>query len=364
MYKDLVWVKINSSSYYNVLIRLNDIGITIYDNKKYKDYILIKTNIEDYKKLKKYLVSYKISIYSITGINKIKELFNKYIIFTISIILSIILLIFANNIIFKVDVKSNNKKIRELVIKELNNNNLGVMKLKKNHKEVEIIVKNILDNNKDTLEWLEIKYDGLIMVVNVTEKTINKENKINNYCNIVANTDAKIISMNIYRGVQLKEINDYVYKDDVIISGSITHNDEIKKYTGKKRYNFNIKLDNKRYNIFKSRIENLKDIEETNLYTLNNFEINLVKEKEYVLDNVKLTEDETYNKGIFEGIEKIKLTLDNDEEILLQKVLKKTINDSTIEIDIFVVTKENIGRVVILEEESIDGGLSSTENSE
>jgi len=39
----IIWVKIDSGSYYNVLIKLNNIGVNFFDNKKMKDYILIKT---------------------------------------------------------------------------------------------------------------------------------------------------------------------------------------------------------------------------------------------------------------------------------------------------------------------------------
>ena len=67
-----------------------------------------------------------------------------------------------------------------------------------------------------------------MLIVNVTEKT-NKTNFDNNdYCNIVATTNAKILSMNLYRGIAVKELNDYVNKGDIIVSGDIIHNEEIK----------------------------------------------------------------------------------------------------------------------------------------
>ena len=388
-FEKIVWVKIQTSSYYNFLIKLNDIGITIYDNKKYKDYILIKTNIEDYEKIKKYLISYKSSIYKIIGIDRVKEIVKKYIVFTVSILISIIILLWANNLILKVEIKTSNKDINKLLIKELKKYDLGVMRLKKSHKKIEIIVDSILENNKDTLEWLEIKYDGLIMIVNVTEKTKNDLNEEQKYCNIIANTDAKIISMNVYRGIALKEINDYVVKGDVILSGAITHNEEIKNlvcasgvvfgevwykvkvkvpfkeeknnYTGKVRYNLKINTTNNEYVIFKSRVKNKKE-EKINLYKLNNFEINLVKEKEYKKEVVKLSENKAYNKGISLALEKIKLKLDKNEEILLQKVLKKSVNNSTIELEIFIVTKESIGKSFVLEEDDVNDIKSNPKN--
>lgn len=372
----IIWVKIKSCNYYKLLVKLNNIGISIYDNKIINNYILVKIRYKDYKRIKKYLISYDISIYGNTGIYKIKEIINKYIVFVIGSIIGIGFLFLANNTIFKVVIKSNNDNICKLLENELNRYGLGKMKLKKKHREVEKIVNNILDNNKDILEYIEVKYKGLIMEVEVTEKIDTNEEKTYNNCNIIAKTDAKISSLNVYRGVSLKEINDYVLKGEVILSGSIIHNEELKnevcasgevygevwykviievpfienyiEYTGKNRYNLNIKINDNDYQIFKSRIKNKKEIK-SNIYKLNDFEINLVKEKEYVINSKKLSENEAYNKGISMGIEKIKLTLLDNEEILLKKVLKKEVNDSTIYLEMFVVTKENIGQLQVIE---------------
>jgi len=373
----IVWIRIEETKYYNLILKLSNIGIEIEEIKKYSNYVLIKTTYKDYKRVKKYLISYKISLYSNTGLNKLKELVKKYQIFTIASVLSICLLLMVNNLIFKVEIKTNNENIRVLLINELKKYGLTTLRLKKSHTKIENIVKNILENNKEKIKWLEIKYDGLIMIVNVTE-TINEETRENKeMCNIIANKDAKISSLNIYRGVALKEINDYVLKGDIILSGSIIHNEEIKntvcasgkiygevwykvkvdvpfektvkEYTGKNRYNFNVKINDETYKIFKSRLKIL-DKEITNLYKLNEFEINLVKEKEFVLKTIKISEEEAYNKGITLAEEKIKLMLDEDEELLLKKVLKKEVNDSKIYLEIFIVTKENIGELQVVEE--------------
>ncbi len=391
MNNKIVWVKIQAQNYYSVFIKLNDIGITIYDNKKEKDYILIKTAWKDYKRLKKYLVSYEIELYDNSGIFKIKDIIKKYQFFTMGIILGIIILLLSNNIIFKVEIKSANKNIQNLLKEELKEYGLTTLRLKKSHHQVEKIVNKILDNNKDTLEWLEIKYDGLIMIVNVTEKNLPKDLETYDHCNLIAKKDAKILSLNIYRGMALKEINDYVLKGDIILSGDIIHNEEVKNmvcatgevygevwykvkvevplkenyinYTGKNRFNLSLKINDNKYDIFKSRIEN-KKTEEINLYKLNDFEINLVKEKEFVNAKRELTEDEAYKKGINLAIEKINLTLNDNEKIIYQKVLKNEVNDSTIYLEIFIATKENIGEVSIIKGGNVDGSESSETNNE
>lgn len=378
MNKSKVWVKFDTDKYYNLVLKLNNLGIDVYEIKKFNNYILIKVRLEDYKLIAKTLLTYNTNIYSGVGLIKVKEFINKYLIFIITNIIGIILLLCLNCLIFKVDIKSNNETIINLLKEELKNNGLSEMHLKKRHKETELIVNKILDKNKDKIEWLEIKYDGLIMIVNVVEniQKSNKDSYLN--CNIVASKDAKISSLNIYRGTALKEINDYVTKGDIILSGNITHNEEtkntvcadgqiygevwyrvkvevplietIKEYTGKNRYNFNIIINDNVYNVFRSRL-NVKDEEITNLYKLNDFEINLVKEKEYKNIIKKISEKKAYEKGINSSIEKINLLLDEDEEILYQNVLKKEINDSTIYLELFIVTKENIGYMQIIDEE-------------
>lgn len=383
----IIWIKIETDKYYNLLIKLNDIGIVLYDNKKSKNYLLIKTTYSDYKKIKKYLVSYKVTHYSNSGVVKIKEIVKKYNFFTIGIIIGIIMLFFVNNMIFKIEVKSTNKNIQNLVEKELKNNGVKIFSLKKNHKKIEKIVEKILEDNKNTLEWLEIKYDGLILIANVTEKTNTNDLEEDKVCNIVAKTDAKIMSLNVYRGVALKEINDYVLEGEILLSGNITYNEEVKntvcasgkvfgevwykvkldvpfkenyiKYTGKNRYNINVKINDNNYEIFRSRIKNKKN-ENTNLYKLDDFEINLIKEKEYVKKAKILSEKEAYEKGIFLALEKVKLKLEDNEEILMKKVLKKEVNDSTIYLEIFVVTKENIGVLQEVVEGGNDGVGSNT----
>ena len=131
--------------------------------------------------------------------------------------------------------------------------------------------------------------------------------------------------------------------------------------TGKKSYNLNIKIDDKNYKILRSKYKKSEDNKEV-LYKLNDFQISLVKEEELKLKKVKLTEKEAFNKGLKLVDEKIKLKLSAKEEILEKKVLKKVINDSTMVLDIFVVTKENIAKQISMKEVELDD-TNGTKNS-
>ena len=378
MNNNYLWIKIKCSNYYKLFRKLNEIGIEIYETKVEKESVYIKTNYESFQKAKKYLISYNISVYKYLGLKKYRNIFNKYKVFIITLLIFFCFLAFLNFVTLKILIVTSNKEIKNLLRHELSKNGVTKIGIKKNHKEIEKIVKNILDNNKDSLEWVEIKYDGLIVIVNVTPKTNNKIEKKNNHCNLIATKDAKIISMNVNRGVPLKKINEYVTKGEIVISGDIIHNEEIKNtvcaggevygevwykvnvkmpleeeiknYTGKKRYNLNIKTTTNDYDIFKSRIKE-KEKEKVNLYKFNDFEINIIKEKEYVIERKKISENEAYNKAISKGLEKIQINLNKKEEIISQNVLKKEVNNSTIYLEIFVVTKENIVSTNMIEEE-------------
>ena len=53
-------------------------------------------------------------------------------------------------------------------------------------------------------------------------------------------------------------------------------------------------------------------------------------------------EDEIIKKALENAKEKINLSIKEKDEIIYEKVLQKTINDSTMNIDIFIVTLEDI----------------------
>lgn len=375
---NLLWIKIEyDTKYYRLTEKLYNIGINIYEIKNFDNYLLIKISYEDYEKLKKYLKSYNISIFSYTGIKKLEKYAMKNFVFFISLFIGAIILLIVNNMIFKIEIKTNNKEIYEMVNESLKENNIKVFTLKKRHKNVEKIVEKILQENEKDIEWLEIVYDGLKMKVLVTEKIKFNSEVEYKHCNVVASSSGKIISMNVYKGDVLKEVNDYVNKGDILITGEITHNEEVKdilcakgevygevwykikvsvpfveeykEYTGKNRYNFQIKTNNQKFKIFKDRLKSYEEKYE-NIYKLNDFEINFVKEKEYIIKNKKLSEEEAYEKAFKDGVDKIQNNLSKDEEILVKKVLKKSIFDSTIYLELFVVTKEEIGEVEIVEE--------------
>lgn len=384
-----IWIKIYYDDYYKLIERLNKASISFFDTKIYDKYIIIKITIEDYLRLKKYLVSYKIEKYNEVGLFKIKNIIKRRKTFVISLVIGVLFLLLINNLVIKIDILTNDLYIKKIVSKSLDKYNLKVLTFKKDHFTVEKIVNKIVDENKDYIEWLEIRYDGMKMIVEVTKKEEENNEVSDKYCNVISKSDAKIISFNIARGEAEVKLNQYVNKGDILVTGLIKNNEEVKSVvcaeaevfgevwykvrievpfyneeyikTGKKSYNLNIKIDDKNYKILRSKYKKSEDNKEV-LYKLNDFQISLVKEEELKLKKVKLTEKEAFNKGLKLVDEKIKLKLSAKEEILEKKVLKKVINDSTMVLDIFVVTKENIAKQISLKEVELDD-TNGTKNS-
>ena len=137
-------------------------------------------------------------------------------------------LVFLSNLIFKIEIKTTNEALKNLVSKELENNNLSLYKFVKSYKEKEKIKSSILDNNKDKLEWLEITRSGTKYIVSLEERIIENIEDEKTPRDIVALKNAIILSIEARSGSIVKKLNDYVKKGEVIVTGKITHNDEVK----------------------------------------------------------------------------------------------------------------------------------------
>jgi len=118
-----------------------------------------------------------------------------------------------------------------LLSKELSNNDLQKYRLKKSYHELETIKENILKNNKDTIEWLEITTQGTKYIVKYVERKQVTKDSSYDYQSITASKDAIITEIHAYNGEKLKNVNDYVKKDTVVISGIIEQPNGTKLYS-------------------------------------------------------------------------------------------------------------------------------------
>ena len=332
----------------------------------------VKINLEDYKKIKKvnYFCKFKIIKYEgLLGFKKnIKENIYIYILFLLCFILMDIL----SSYIVRIDVIHENKRVRELVSRELYDHGIKKYSLAYSFDELEKIKNDVLKDNTDVLEWMSITRVGMTYVVRIEERIIKEKDKNSGSRDIVALKDALITKVISSKGEPLVRSGDYVKKGDVLISGKIKLYDEVKgntsatgtvygnvwyeteikipmvkevtNDTGKKRYNININdkifLKNK-YKYF--RQENVKELK------ILGFKIKIYKEVEYNKKIVKLTEkdvDKEMEKQISKAFQE---KLNGNGSLISQKVLKKERNNSTIDYRVFVITNEIISDYVYFE---------------
>lgn len=349
-------------------------NISYIDNNK----ITCIINLDDYKKIKRLNYYSKIKIVSYVGINKVKEMIKNNIFYIIIFILAFILMDIITSYIVDIEVIHSSSSIRKLIYKELDNNNVKKYSFAFDFNELDKIQKNILNNNKDRLEWISITKDGMKYIIRCEERKIKKINKESGYRNIVAKKDAYITKIISTKGVNLVRSGEYVKKGDVLISGEIKLYEEVKgdtlatgyvygnvwynvevsipkeenkkEYTGKSRFNININdkiFFKNKYKYFSQ--ENIREIKILGL------KIKFYKEKEYGYKKHILSDKEIENLVN----DKIKEKFSNIGTISSQKVLKKEINNSTIDYRVFVICNELINEYQYYEK----GDASDTQNS-
>ena len=357
--------------------KCNNYNIELY-NIKYidKDNIIVKIKKDDFDNIKIYNYYSNIEIYNKVGIDyyihKINEL--KY--FILCFVVMIICMFLVSNIILKINVIHSNKKVRELVYSELYDNDIKIFSIKKDFNKLENIKNKILENNRDKLEWISITNIGMTYVVRVEERIIDNIKNEYDYCNVVATKEGIVTNIFSDKGDILVNVNDIVRKDDILITGNLIVNEETKnytcasgrvmakvwyttnislkrdylkkEYTGKKRINFYINhkvLRNNKYSKFDKK------------YIINNKYIKVYKEIEYKEKKYKYNELDSVNKALLEIDNKFKNKLGDKGQIIDKKILNKTINNKEINIDVFVITLEDISKQIELNKEGINNNI-------
>lgn len=348
----------------------NNINILKIEQISYKE-ALIKINYKDYDKLLKIKSIYDITLINNTGFLKFKELLNKHKYFLIMFTFGILFLIYLCNIIFEVDVISTNNELNNLIKRDLENYNIKKYKLKKSYKEKERIKSELLEKYNDTIEWIEITDVGTKYEVQVVERKKKVTEEKDEYTNIVASKSGVLRKIYAEEGVKVVDNNTYVNKGDIIISGAITKDEEIKKIVNAKGkvyaevwYNVNIefpleytekKYTNEKKKSVYMRLGNkyiskrrFKNFERRKILSLKNrlvpFELGIEEEQKVNIINDKYTIEEAKKKAILSAKEKILQSLDKDEYITSQKTLKFYAKDSKIVLDIFFSCYEQIGK--------------------
>ncbi len=379
----IIWVKSKCDDYYKFINKLQYLRISVLEIRYENKYIYLKIESKYLEKLNKYLISYKFKVVKELGIYIIINKIKKNYIYIISIIIGIVLFIILSNMVFKINIIHENKEIREIIKEELDEYGIKVLSFKKSYKELDKIRQKILDKYPDKLDWMEFEVDGLIINVRIEERIITDTTKEDKVCDLIAAKSGIINDILVENGEVLVNINDYVKEGDTLVTGIIKYNEEEKRLTcasgevyattwytvdvkipfsyneyietGKKKYNIIWEnndnkhlLLRKRFTDYNSYLKNILKIFDFNLY--------LETEKETKKITKTYTEEEALEVGINKAIENIKIKLSDKDEIIDKKVLKKVVNNSTMDIEVFIIVKELIStqKEIAITEEGID----------
>ena len=364
-----LWLKIKLKEKNKILLKCYKNKLYVYDSKEDKNYFYFKIKQEDQKLLKK--ISYtKIKIVDEIGLTKLKKYLKKYSIFIISLIIGLIIFYFLTHLIVKVEIIHSNKEIRDLLSIALEDKGIKKNTWKKSFKEIENNKESILKEYPDKLEWLEIEVKGMNYIVRVEERKIMEKENIKTSCNIVAIKDGLIKKIVYSKGEALVSTNDFAKKGDILVSGTLKKDEEIKDIvcatgkvyaevwykatikvplykeentqTGKVRYNFKIKNNNFNDFIFRSRLKDY-EVETYPLFTLFNTTFSFAKQKEIIKKTVNYTDNELQQQADILVNEKVKQILNEDEEIINKKILQTNKDDTSYQVTYFLALLEQIG---------------------
>lgn len=349
------------------VFNLNSFLVTSIKNNIHIERISYKKNIlkckikkEDLNKINKY---YKVTIVKAVNLESFLLVLKKNYLIVLSIFLSIFLFLIFKDIIIKVDIVSNNESLVKDLNKSLDNYGLHRLSIKKDENSLLAIKQKLEIDYKDTIEWLEIKNIGMTYLVTLEERKVKLEEPKESYCNVYAQKEGIVKKIVATQGNVLVSENQYVRAGDLLISGDISLNEEVKdqicalgtvygevwykasisipkkyqvkNYTGKTQTNFKLDLGRNDYKILRSKYQNY-DEETKEIISILGRRLLKTKEKEYTYQEVYYTEEEL-EKKIDEVIStKINLQKEAGEEILYKNILKKMEFDSTIDIEVFV----------------------------
>lgn len=350
-----------------------DNNINLYNISYKKNKMVVLIDVKDYLKIKRLNYYSKIRVVKYDGMLNIKKIIKDNMFYISVVFLSFIWMNLLTNYIVDIEIIHSNSGIRRLLKEELDKNNVKGFSLAYSFEELDNITKKILADNKNNLEWVSIKKDGMKYIVRAEERIIKSEEVSDKPRDIVASKDAYITKVISSKGNVLVRQGEYVKKGTVLISGKITLYEDVKgvtsasgsvygnvwyesaveipkeisseRLTGKKRYNLNvgnkILLRNKYQNFRQKNIKEIK-IFGLKIKFYREEEVEIIKTKtddEYALNRLKEEFDKKLNgKGV----------------IIYQKVLKKEENNSTIKYRVFIITNELINAYSYFEDSDIN----------
>lgn len=365
-------IEINIEKFINKCINSK---INILDIEYHDKYALIRIDKKDYKRIKRLSYYTKIDTIKYTGLTGVKRIIKKYLFDFLMIFLFIGIIYIQSNVIVKVTIKHENKILKEKIDTLIKEKGIKPFTIVKSNKELNEISDLILSSNRDILDFISITRNGMTYTVSLEERIIKSETKDDTYCHIKSNKDAIVKKITTYKGISLVEKNQSVKKGDILISGDLILNEEIKNNVcadgiviGESWYKINVSYpleiqeeyytDKHKYNLSINNRLLLKNKYE--LYKIDNkfkfLNIKIIDIKEKNIKTIKYTKEEAIKLAIKKAEKELSKKKDSNFKIIDEKVLKVNEFNSKIELELFLSVEENIGIKEL-------GDLSDTEQS-
>lgn len=331
---------------------------------KIGSYYLVSKNV--YNQIKHYFPNYEIIIVSDYSVKGIAYLIKSKIKIIILLVLFGLLYLFFTNLIVRVDINTSDVSLKSNIRVSLKNYGIKPYSFKKKYYEINKIKKLIIQEYNEEIEWLEIKRIGMVYQIDLVKRINNQPIKPEEYCNIYAKKEGLITRVIYDQGELIVNQNDLVKKSDLLISGNIILNDELKaqvcargRVYAEVWYTISLKIPiyeekkiiskKNKYNLYYGGYNILKhqysNYDVTTIKEIKN--LKLVKETKVSYQKHKLTEEELLKKAFNIIKNKLDINLNKDYNIISQKVLKKSLNDSTMEMVVFISIEENIANQII-----------------
>lgn len=370
--KNFYEIKITGKDTKRFIRTLHRMKIQLYKIEYQDNSVIIWIDRENFSELKKIKTIYKIELINYHGVLKIEYLLKKYSLFILMMGIGILLILLLSKMIFSVEVIHVKKEYRDFIKEELKKEGIDLFHFQKTFDKQEQIVKKITTTYRDKIEWLEIERIGTKYIAKVEERKYSNVKDDETPRDIIAKKDGRILEIEASTGTVIAKKDQYVKKGDVLISGQIKNKDilmaEVKaegkvkaltwytvnvslpyyyqeeKATGEKRKALNIQILSKKWNFSNGKkFSNKKTLP---IFEIKNplipISISLCEEEKIDKTEKLYTRDLASIEASRIAREKLKQKLGNDIEILYEKSLKITEENSKIDIEIFFTLKEDI----------------------
>lgn len=372
MIKSYYDLKITGKDTKRFIHNLHKIHIEFLNIEFINNSVIIKVTEVDYRKILDIKTIYEIEVINVYGIAYIKKFIKKYWLFFMILSFGILMFLGLTNIIFEVEVVHNNKELRNLIIDELKTEGISKYNFIKTYEKKEKIKENILKKHKNKIEWLEIERQGTKYIIKVEERKKDDQIVSDKPQNIVAKKNGLIKKIFSSSGEIVVKKDQYVKKGEILISGTIHNKEEEvakihakgeiyaetwytvtvelpyhyreEKKTDRSQKVIDIKWFNHSFHLLD--FEKYKNTNEQNIFEIKNnllpISISLINQQEVEIIDKIYTKNNAENEASEIAKKRLRNNLGENIQILYEKNLKITEEDSKIIVVMFYKVYENI----------------------